>query len=257
MAADQGLIGGLADKRLRPQYLMEGMLANHFDRDHPTAVARIWDPPIILFHWALVALIAFSWWSGEDRRMEWHYWSGYAILTLLLFRLFWGIVGSRTARFANFVAGPRAVAHYARSLSSRQSSSANGHNPLGGWSVLAMIATLLLMVLVGLFAIDIDGLESGPLAYLVSFDQARAAADVHALMFNIILGLTALHVGAVFFYLLWKRHNLIAPMLHGHAPLQDDTRRLEWSAGKAIVALGLAAAITYAVSQGLEFGLSS
>ncbi|MGB3928022.1 MAG: cytochrome b/b6 domain-containing protein, partial [Sphingobium sp.] len=81
-------------------------------------VQPIWDFPTRLFHWLLVGLIAFSWWSGENHEMEWHRWSGYAILFLLVFRLYWGIVGGRTARFAHVVRGPGAAFAYLRGVGS-------------------------------------------------------------------------------------------------------------------------------------------
>ena len=138
-----------------------------------TRAAPLWDVPVRAFHWLLIALIAFSWWSGENHEMEWHRTSGYAILALVVFRLFWGLAGGRTARFARFVRGPRAVIAYVRG----GAGAAPGHNPLGGWSVVAMLATVAAMVTAGLFAVDVDGLESGPLADYVTFDQGRMAAQ--------------------------------------------------------------------------------
>lgn len=110
------------------------------------STTRIWDPTIRLFHWLLVALIAFSWWSGEQHDMDNHRLSGYAILALLVFRVFWGFAGPRTARFSSFVRGPGAVLAYVKGLGSRKGHLADGHNPLGGWSVIAMLAVIALMV---------------------------------------------------------------------------------------------------------------
>ncbi|MEJ2459513.1 MAG: cytochrome b/b6 domain-containing protein, partial [Novosphingobium sp.] len=107
------------------------------------ATARIWDPAIRLFHWLLVGFVGFSWWTGEQHDMEWHRLSGYAILALLVFRLFWGFAGPHTARFGQFVKGPGAVLAYAKTLGSKQAHAADGHNPLGGWSTLALIGVLL------------------------------------------------------------------------------------------------------------------
>ncbi len=78
--------------------------------------ARVWDAPVRLFHWLLVGLLGFSWWSGEQHEMEWHRWSGYAILALLVFRIYWGFFGGRTARFTQFVRGPAAAFAYLRTL---------------------------------------------------------------------------------------------------------------------------------------------
>jgi cytochrome b len=225
------------------------------NRSAAPATARIWDPTIRLFHWLLVALLAFSWWSGEQHDMERHRLSGYAILTLLVFRLFWGFAGPRTARFASFVRGPRAVFAYVRELGSRKGHAADGHNPLGGWSVVALLAAIALMVGAGLFASDVDGIESGPLATYVSFEQSEAAADLHEAVFNVLLALTAVHVLAVLFYLVWKRQNLVRPMLTGRRPAEEGetVADLGWSPIRALVGLVLAGVLGWAVSKGFRF----
>ncbi|BBC73852.1 Ni/Fe hydrogenase 1 b-type cytochrome subunit [Altererythrobacter sp. B11] len=176
-----------------------------------------WDIVTRLFHWLLVALLAFSWWSGEQHEMEWHRYSGYGILFLIVFRIYWGFAGSRTARFGSFLRSPAAVGAYARALARGAPPASAGHNPLGGWSVIAMLAALFAMVGAGLFAVDVDGFESGPLADLVSFDQGRAAAEVHEVIFNGLLALVALHILAILFYLLRFRRNLVRPMIAGRA----------------------------------------
>jgi len=217
-------------------------------------LARIWDAPVRLFHWLLVGLLAFSWWSGEQHEMEWHRRAGYVILALLIFRIYWGFFGGKTARFMQFVRGPRAAFAYVRSLAHGRHVATPGHNPIGGWSVLLMLATLAVMVVAGLFSVDIDGLESGPLADYVSFDQGRAAAAIHHVVFNLLLALVALHVLAILFYLVLLRHDLITPMIHGRrrtgAP--DQGEDLGASAWKAALGLVIAAACTYAVAQGFR-----
>lgn len=220
-----------------------------------TTTTRVWDLPVRLFHWLLVALLGFSWWSGENHEMDWHRLSGYAILALLVFRLYWGFAGSRTARFTQFVRGPRAAFAYLRTLGKRPYQAADGHNPVGGWSVVLMLATLVVMVTAGLFSVDVDGLESGPLADYVSFDTGRVAASVHHLVFNVLLALVALHVLAVLFYLIGLRHNLIAPMIHGRrrAGAEAIAARLGASPWKAAIGLVLAIGFAYAVSKGFRF----
>ncbi|KQM19423.1 cytochrome b/b6 domain-containing protein [Novosphingobium sp. Leaf2] len=221
-----------------------------------TPTTRIWDPTIRLFHWLLVGFLAFSWWTAEHHEMERHRFSGYTILALLLFRVYWGFAGPRTARFSRFVRGPGAVVAYVRDLGSRKAHAADGHNPLGGWSVIAMLLAVGLMVTAGLFASDTDGIESGPLATYITFDQSETASAVHGFVFNIILGLVALHVLAIAFYLLWKQQNLVRPMLTGRRPAQDHetTADLQWSPVRALVGIICAAAIAWAVSRGFHFG---
>jgi cytochrome b len=184
--------------------------------DSSTAI-RIWDWPVRLTHWLFVFCIAVSWWSAEQNAMDWHRYSGYSLLGLLIFRIYWGFAGSSSARFSHFLRGPRGVMAYVRETREAQQSSKRdaGHNPLGGWSVAAMLALMLAQVLIGLFVSDVDGLESGPLSHLVSFDTSRTLADIHEIGFNVILTLVGLHIAAILFYLLVKRDNLIVAMLTG------------------------------------------
>src|SRR5689334_10985182 len=112
-----------------------------------------WDLPTRLFHWLLAALIAFSWWSVEYDHVSWHIWSGFAILTLLIFRLLWGLVGSSTSRFTSFVRGPSGVIAYFRGRWN-----GIGHTPLGALSVGALLLAISVHVGLGLFAEDEDGI---------------------------------------------------------------------------------------------------
>ncbi|MET1755857.1 cytochrome b/b6 domain-containing protein [Novosphingobium sp. RD2P27] len=171
----------------------------------------VWDIPTRLFHWVLVGLLAFSWWSAENGRLDWHLTSGLSILALLVFRLIWGVIGSSTARFVGFLRGPRSIAAYLRG----KTPPVAGHNPLGGWSVVAMLAVLSVQVGSGLLAVDVDGIESGPLSYLVEFDQGRTAASIHDISFNVLLALIVLHVLTILFYLVVRRRNLVGPMITG------------------------------------------
>ncbi|QNM83752.1 cytochrome b/b6 domain-containing protein [Sphingomonas sabuli] len=177
---------------------------------------RVWDLPIRLFHWALVVLVAFSWWTAETGRDDWHFWSGYAVLFLLIFRLLWGIFGSSTARFASFVKGPAAVRTYLRS---GMRWTAPGHTPLGALSVVALLLALIVQVVTGLFNVDEDGLIEGPLAKYVSLSTADWLHDVHEASFNVLLVLIGLHIAAIVFYLLVKKLNLVTPMISGRADL--------------------------------------
>jgi len=176
----------------------------------PIAV-RVWDAPTRIFHWLLVALFAFTWWCSKTDRLDWHKASGLAILTLLAFRLLWGLFGSSTARFTRFLKGPGTIAAYLRA----RSPPLPGHNPLGGWSVVVLLGLLSAQIATGLFAVDVDGIESGPLSYLVTFDQGRVAAQVHSLAFNLLLALITLHILAILFYFVARKRNLVRPMVTG------------------------------------------
>ena len=206
----------------------------------PARIA-VWDLPTRLFHWALVGLIAFSWWTAEEEELELHLYSGYAILTLLVFRLLWGLFGSSTARFRNFVRGPAAVLAYVRDMRGWK---AIGHSPLGALSVVALLGLVLLQVATGLFNSDNDGLYEGPLARFASEDLVDTAHDVHELVFNLLLVFIALHVAAVLFYRLFLGKKLVGPMLTGKAALDPETEPMRPGRGWVallclVVALGV------------------
>ena len=177
----------------------------------PMRRIRIWDAPTRLFHWALVGLIAAAWWTAEEGLLEWHQRIGLTILILILFRLIWGVIGSSTARFSGFVRGPRAIGAYLRGKAPQ----AIGHNPLGALSVLALLLTVAAVTALGLFTEDEDGIAPGPLAYRVSADVSEQAHDWHEQGFDLLLVLVALHVAAIAYYWLFKRDNLVGPMISG------------------------------------------
>jgi cytochrome b len=190
--------------------------------------APVWDLPIRLFHWVLTALIAFSWWSVKNHETEWHIWSGIAILTLLIFRLLWGLFGSSTARFANFVRGPAVVRDYLRDNATWRFA---GHTPLGALSVIALLGAVAVQVGLGLISVDEDGLNEGPLAQLVSLDVSEAARDLHEDFFNILLALIAVHIAAIVIYRLLLGKKLTGAMFSGRAALDpgvEPMRPAKW-----------------------------
>jgi cytochrome b len=205
----------------------------------------VWDLPTRLFHWLLAALIAFSWWSVTYHHSDWHIWSGCAILTLLIFRLLWGFVGSSTARFSSFVRGPRAVAGYLRG-----EWSGIGHNPLGALSVLVLVLAVAIQVGLGLIAEDEDGIVMGPLATLVSTDTSDKAREIHGWWFYVLLALIALHLFAIVYYRL-RGTKLTLPMITGRAELPrgaDTMRPGKWWI--AVLCLVIAIGITRWVIAG-------
>lgn len=176
----------------------------------------VWDVPVRLFHWLLVALVAVSVSTGYvgGNLMRWHVWSGCGILGLLIFRLLWGFAGGTTARFAHFVRGPRAALAYARGVLGRTPSHMPGHNPLGGWMVLLLLASAALQAGTGLFSND-DIATEGPLYDKVSKATSDTISAVHQANAVVLLTLIGLHVAAVLFYLWYKRENLLRPMITG------------------------------------------
>ncbi|HEY8614642.1 cytochrome b/b6 domain-containing protein [Phenylobacterium sp.] len=217
-----------------------------------TVRARLWDAPVRLVHWSLVLLIGFSWWSAETERLQWHRWSGYAILGLVMFRLMWGLWGSANARFASFVKGPGATLAYLRSLPGRAPADTPGHNPLGAWSVVAILLLLVFQVATGLFAVDIDAFEAGPLSDRVSFETGRAISELHEASFTVLQILVAVHVAAVGFYLAWKRSNLIGPMITGYRRVAADPKLTFAPWWKVLATAVAAAAIAWILSKGLR-----
>lgn len=131
----------------------------------------------------------------------------------------------------------------------------HGHNPAGGWSVLLMLATVSTMIVAGLFSVDVDGLESGPLADHVSFETGRIVAGVHHFVFNILLALVALHVVAILLYLVGLKLDLVTPMIHGRRRIGDRervyTHCTPW--WQAAFGIGLAVACTCVIANGLKF----
>jgi cytochrome b len=184
-----------------------------------TRRVTVWDAATRLFHWLIVALIAFAWWTYKEDRMEWHRIAGYAVIALVVFRLWWGVAGPETARFSHFVKGPAHAWRYVRGHVQHTI----GHNPIGGWSVVALLLVLIVQTVTGLFASDEEGLTSGPLTSLVTYGQSTMAAEWHETAFNVLLGLVALHLAAIVFYAV-TGNNLIGPMITGgkHVPEHVD-----------------------------------
>ena len=216
---------------------------------------RIWDLPVRLFHWTLVVLLAVSYFSGRAGGdwMKFHFWSGYAILTLILFRIAWGFVGSTTARFSHFVKGPRAGIAHLREFLGRGRTHDVGHNAVGGAMVVALLLAVLLQVAAGLFSADTDlGTVNGPLALLVADKWIERATAFHKFWINVLLWMVALHVLAAIVYLVWKRQNLIGAMVSGRKPLDDvvppgrPSPRLVFASGRLAVSVFIvAAALVY------------
>jgi cytochrome b len=194
---------------------------------------RIWDLPTRLFHWVLVVCVVGALVTVKlgGNWMQWHINFGIATLALLVFRIIWGLVGPRYARFSSFLPSVRAAWGYLCSASANTQHRA-GHNPLGAWSVYALLVMLLLQASTGLFATD-DIMYQGPLSVLVSNDLVALLTSVHKLGELVIFSLLGLHLIAIAFYTI-KGHGLVGPMIHGDAnsnnltagalPAQDDWR---------------------------------
>jgi cytochrome b len=181
--------------------------------------------PTRLFHWTLLILVLSAWISYEfaerigDESLVWHRANGLAILILIVWRLIWGVLGSSTARFANFIRAPRTTASYAKGLLTGGAPRYLGHNPLGAIMVLALLAVLAAMAGFGLFATDDNDLVGGPLYRLVGEAGNLRATRLHGFLFNfVLLPLVALHVVANILYTVAKKEPLIQAMITGRKP---------------------------------------
>ena len=219
--------------------------------DGTDAVVRVklWDGAIRVVHWCFVLLLPALWWTQRQGNIALHEKLGYVALGLVVFRLFWGVAGSSTAQFHRFVRGPIGVFGYVRSLFSNSAEPVVGHNPLGGWSVLALLGLLGAQVVLGLFTQDTDGIESGPLARYVEYDTADWARGWHGTLFYVLLAFVAIHVGAILFYLFVKRENLVGPMVTGH-------RHMPATAAAPIIAPWWRLAIGVALGVGVAWWVS-
>lgn len=175
---------------------------------------RLWDLPTRVFHWVLVILVAVSYVSAEEGEMDIHEISGLMILALLLFRVVWGFVGSTSARFSDFLRLPGAVIGYVRALIRRDPPHTAGHNPLGGWVVVAFLVLLLAQAVTGLFSND-DIFFEGPLAYMVTDDVSDSLSGLHHDLFDYTLILIGIHVLAIIGYRVLFKENLVRAMFTG------------------------------------------
>lgn len=179
---------------------------------------RVWDLPTRVFHWALVLCIVGLVITGNvgGNAMIWHFRIGLTVLALLLFRLVWGLVGGRWSRFAAFIYSPRSIINFLQGKGKLEHSV--GHTPMGAGSVFALLAVLLAQVGSGLISDD-EIAFAGPLTRFVSSATSNLATNYHKNIGKwIILALVVLHIAAIVFYL-WRKQNLIKPMLHGDKQL--------------------------------------
>lgn len=212
----------------------------------------VWDFPVRLVHWSFVLLLPGLWWTAETRQMELHFTLGLAMLGLVVFRLIWGFIGSSTARFSNFIAGPLAILRYLKAPAEDAGKAVVGHNPLGALSVVALLGLLGVQVSLGLFAQDTDAVDSGPLNHLVSWDTATAASEAHGIVFNALLAVIALHIAAIFFYRVVRKNNLVAPMISGRRAFANGVVQPPLGSWIRAIALGLLAA---AIALWLSYGV--
>ncbi len=212
-----------------------------------TSSIRIWDLPTRLFHWALVICVVAVVVSAKVDAFDWHFRFGYGVLTLLSFRLVWGLIGGRWSRFSSFLFSPASFMRYVRGGHAEPHA---GHSPLGALSVFALLTLLIVQVGSGLVSDD-EIFNAGPLTRFVSGDLVSQATKYHAELGQYLMyAMVGLHVLAIVIYVL-RGKNLVRPMFHGNqevpstiAPSRDDAA----SRIAALVVFGLCAGLTWWIS---------
>ena len=206
---------------------------------------KVWDLPVRVMHWGLVLAVGGAWLTRELEGdwFAWHVRCGYAVLLLAATRIVWGFVGTRHARFGDFVRGPRAILRYLRVGTGEAGQRIAGHNPLGALMVLAMLAMLLAQAALGLFAND-QVMSTGPLFGYVTGETSDRLTSLHKQLFDVIVAAIAVHVAAALFYLWVRRENLILPMITGRKPgdlLPPGASDI--GSSRTLLAVGIAAAL--------------
>lgn len=206
---------------------------------------RVWDLPLRVFHWLLALSILGSLVTVKLGEMQVHGWFGLFAISLLVFRLLWGVWGSRHAQFRAFVVSPSATLRYLRAPWK-----ALGHNPLGSWSILALIGLFLVQSLSGLGTSD-DIFYDGPLVKHLSSAWVSVMGQVHTATEPVIYGLVGLHVAAIFYYRVVRREELLLAMVHGdkhlpHGPLPHGSPT-DMSPARDDAGLRLRGLLTYGV----------
>lgn len=216
---------------------------------------RVWDLPTRTFHWLLAVALVFSVVSARigGGAMVWHFRSGYLVFALLAFRLLWGVVGGRWSRFRAFVYAPATSWRYLRGESRPHEHHDVGHNPLGAWSVLALLGILIAQVATGLVADD-EIASNGPLFKYVSSSTSAVASHWHKGWGQwLIIGLVVLHLGAIAVYAL-RRQNLVPAMLHGDKLLAREVPESIDRRATRLLALALLAACAAGVALVARLG---
>lgn len=227
---------------------------------------RVWDLPVRVFHWALVVLVALSFATGEFggfdftnplngnmvANMTLHMWSGLTILSLLLFRVIWGFIGSSTARFSDFAAGPGAILSYVGGMFRKSGKFIAGHNPAGGLVVILLLALLLGQACTGLFSKEDDFFGiAGPLNGQVSEDTAKSLTRLHHRIWGYLELLIIVHILANIFYWLVLKQNLVVAMFTGRKPIAPGTAApaLRFApTATALAAYAVAAALVWSIT---------
>lgn len=209
----------------------------------------IWDIPTRLFHWGIVITLCYSWYAIDIKNdLDHHFLSGFIALGLIVFRIIWGIVGSRYAKFGSFIYKPSELVAYLKTFFNRDGGKYAGHNPLGALSVFALLLVIAIQAGTGMFADD-EYYYFAPLNEFVSSSMAGKITEFHKTNANIIFGIALLHIVAILFYRLYKKEKLVLAMITGKKP--DEQGRYEAIPGsllpRAIILAVIVAGVVYGV----------
>lgn len=186
----------------------------------------VWDLPTRLFHWCLCVAVFYSWFSIEILEdMQQHFYAGYAVCHLLLFRLLWGLVGSHYARFKSFPCSPTNLFNHVKDLRYSREKTYLGHNPLGSLSAILMIVVLFIQASLGLFSSD--DYFFGPLSGLINSETVSMLSEWHTLNSNAVFALIGLHIAAIFYYKLRKKQSLTQAMISGEKVVLDSAEYVD------------------------------
>jgi len=190
-----------------------------------TTQIKVWDPLVRVFHWSLVASFIIAYASGEDL-LTLHSWAGYSILGLLLVRIVWGVIGTRYARFSNFIYRPTTIKQFLKDTLKFRASRYLGHNPAGGAMVILLMLSLLLAIFTGLLVYGAEE-QAGPLASWFGHTHnvwAEVTEEAHEFFANFTLLLVFIHVIGVLVESLLHKENLVAAMISGFKPAKTPSK---------------------------------
>jgi len=204
----------------------------------------VWDIPVRLFHWLLVATIIGAWYTSDQDNdlIDYHLLCGYVALGLILFRILWGFLGTTHAKFSQFITTPRETLTYFNNFTKPQSPSYPGHNPLGGLMVVFMLVMILLQAISGLFMND-DIFTNGPYYGTINENIEALLIFFHRNSFNFLLGAIALHVLAISYYKMVKKKSLVLPMITGKKSSEDIKKEDSIEHSKLIIAIMITLAV--------------
>jgi len=204
----------------------------------------LWDRVVRATHWFFPVGIAFMWWSGEEGYYQWHSWMGYALLVAVVTRIVWGLIGSSTARFSQFLHGPMTIKRYLTG----ELGTYEGHNPLGGWATVVLLALVLVQGFTGLFTAD-DIMFEGPLAYWGG-DWSGLMAEIHDINWLLLQIAIGLHLLGVGWHQLVRKEPLIQAMWWGQAAdrVASVPNKPQWPALVVVGVLGTALCVVVAMA---------